>query len=138
MLKIYFHDDELNNYNYYFAWNTNHENMMMKYDGDIHSYNYAFRFIDMIKNNFSIDFATLIYNLKGTFINNACRPICNGPYTKEDPRALNTFVKLSRANSGRITYQLSKKDFDTFEKTPGFGVELSQDAKQKLKQLTPI
>ncbi len=138
LLNINFYDSELNNYNYYFASNTNQETMMMNNDDDIHSYNYAFRFIDMIKNNFTMDFATLIYNLKGTFINNACRPIGKGPDTKDDPRGLNPFVKLSRANSGRIAYQLSKEDYDTFERIPGFGVELAQNAKQKLKQLTPI
>ena len=137
MLNTYFTQPELNNYNYYFNMFTSELDAEAD-DDNIHSLDYSSRFIDMIKNNFSIDFATLIYNLKGTFINNACRPICNGPDTKEDPRGLNKFVKLSRANSGRITYQLSKKDLDTFEKTPGFGVELSQDAKQKLKQLPTI
>ena len=34
--------------------------MMAKYDDDIHSYDYAFKFVDMIKNNFSIDFAIII------------------------------------------------------------------------------
>lgn len=139
MLNTHFSQYELNNHDYYFhVVTTELDPDLFDDDDNIHSFNYAIRFRDMIKNNFSIDFATLIYNLKGIFINNACRPLCKGPHTSDDPKGLNKFVKLCRAYSGRNTYKLSKEEYDTFKKTGDFGVELSDDVKQKLKQFQTI
>lgn len=54
--------EELNNVNY------------ADYDFDFEGLKEGFK--NLIKDNFSIDFATLIDNLQGTFINIACRTIC--------------------------------------------------------------
>jgi hypothetical protein len=71
----------------------------------------------LIADNFSIDYATLLDNLQGTFINAACRPLCKGPAprTKEDYLGENEFVEQSRTMSGRQTYVM---DIDFFKTLP--------------------
>jgi hypothetical protein len=41
------------------------------------------KFMQLIKDNFSIDFASIMDYLPGNFINMTCRPICKGPATAE-------------------------------------------------------
>ena len=83
------------------------------------SYNYDitmlfnYNLVKLIADNFSIDYATLLDNLEGTFINAACRPICKGIRTKEDYLGENEFVNISRTMSGRKTYVMDNDFFKT-------------------------
>jgi hypothetical protein len=58
-----------------------HENFT---ENELNNFEYSLyrghdKFIKLIINNFSIDFASIMENLPGKFINSACRPICEGP-----------------------------------------------------------
>lgn len=115
---------------------------------DLDSYNYSSfsvndEFIvindtitDMIRTNFSIDFATLVYNLEGTFINAACRPICKGNKTAEDIEGLNDeFVAVSRNMSGRETYSFDDKFYGQLQMNENSEIVLTHETKRKLQQL---
>ena len=55
------------------------ENELNNFEYPLYNPKYHDKFINLIKNNFSIDFASIMEYLPGKFINSACRPICDGP-----------------------------------------------------------
>lgn len=60
---------------------------------------------ELITANFSIDYASIMGFLPGTFINKACRPICKGKdKTKQDFIGTTPFIQLARKNSDRKIY----------------------------------
>jgi hypothetical protein len=110
LLKINFSDDELNNYNYYFNYdtmfrlehNTSSEDPLTEDDDDFLNLKYANIFRNIIKEHFLIDLSTLMLNLKGTFINNSCRTLC-GKFgtTQYDITGDNESVRQSRITENR-------------------------------------
>ena len=64
------------------------------------------KFTDLIKNNFSIDYASIMEVFKGRHINFACRPICRGPLlTEEEIIPKSDFVALRRSKSASLPIQ---------------------------------
>lgn len=63
------------------------------------------KFLDLIKNNFSIDYASIMEVFKGRHINFACRPICRGPNTVEQIIPTSDFVALRRSKSASLPIQ---------------------------------
>ena len=115
---------------------------------DLDSYNYSSfsvndEIIDindtitnMIRTDFSIDFATLVDNLEGTFINAACRLICKGNKTAEDIEGLNDeFVAVSRNMSGRETYSFDNKFYGQLPIDKNSEIILTHEIKRKLHEL---
>ena len=80
------------------------------------------KFKKLIADTFSIDFATLMNVLPGTFINKSCRPICRGKLTKDDIDTSDKFIQLSRVNSNRKIYKdippNVQEKIDGFNSTP--------------------
>lgn len=107
------------------------------------SYNYDitmlfnYNFVKLIADNFSIDYATLLDNLEGTFINAACRPICKGVRTKEDYLGENEFVNISRTMSGRKTYVMDNDFFLTLPRVENEynQIELTDELRLRLEEL---
>lgn len=115
-LDINFSKSELDNYNY-------------------NSFEYEFQIDGLMKTNFSIDYATIMDYLEGTFINSACRPICKGPFTQQDIEGLNDdFVPVSRSMSGREVYTVNPDFIDQFPMNEYSDRSLTADVKSKLEQ----
>lgn len=75
---------------------------------------------ELITNNFSIDYASIMDILPGTFINKACRPICKGKKTKDNFIGTTEFIQLARTNSDRKIYINPPKEIlDKMDKYPG-------------------
>ena len=62
------------------------------------------QFKALIRNNFSIDYASIMDVFKGKHINFACRPICRGPppLTKDEIVPRSYFVRLRRTTSAKL------------------------------------
>jgi hypothetical protein len=86
------------------AMNDESKNWM--FDGKLDDLDYKFdynlkeRFKDFIKTNFSIDYGTVMDNLRGTFINTSCRNICDLAVTESplenDYLGQDEFVEFAR------------------------------------------
>jgi len=89
---------------------------------NIYNYREMNVFRKLISDNFSIDYASIMSVLPGTFINKSCRPICRGRHTKDDIIGSDSFIQLSRKNSAREIYTevppSVQEKLDTFESTP--------------------
>lgn len=109
-LENHFSLDELNSHNYYFDsdtlmlknMNKSSEDPLTEEDENFNNFKYADKFENIVKDYFLIDFGTLMLNLKGTFINNACRTLC-GKFgtTNYDIDGTHDAVRDSRARERR-------------------------------------
>ena len=85
LLHENYREEELNNYIYPLL---NHKD------------NFHEKFIELIKNNFSIDYDSIMDVFKGIHINLSCRPICRGPHhTEEEYIPVDPFVASRRTLS---------------------------------------
>jgi hypothetical protein len=88
------------------------------------------KFIDMMRQNFGIDYECIMDVFPGTHINYACRNICGT--LKSDIEATHPFVALQRVRSGNPPFILEKKfteEDSEFEESHG---RLTQSIKQKI------
>jgi hypothetical protein len=91
-----------------------HENFT---ENELNSFKYPLfgqehdKFMNLIKNNFIIDYASIMEFFKGRFINPNCRIICRGSFSREeiipereDPEK-RSFVALRRSKSARLPFE---------------------------------
>ena len=87
----------------------------------------------LINNNFKIDYASIMDRLPGTFINDACRPLCKGIH---DVNQATQFIKLARQNSNRRIYKVSELPKEIMEQIDKIDISSSISCiKKNLKKL---
>ena len=59
------------------------ENQLNNFEYPLYNESFHHKFMNLIKDNFSIDISSIMKYLPGKFINSACRPICEEPNTHQ-------------------------------------------------------
>jgi hypothetical protein len=80
---------------------------------------YHSKFLKLINDTFSIDYASIMDVFKGIHINCRCRPICRGPspFTREEIIAPNSFIENRRrvSSSPSIEWNESAQQYDDID-----------------------
>ena len=91
-----------------------HENYTEK---ELNTFKYSLnhghtKFKDLIINNFSIDYESIMDVFKGIHINHACRPICRGANTVDEIIPRSDFVALRRTKSSTLPIKWSDEELN--------------------------